>query len=355
MEEVRALGLGDARKRPRRRQSCPGIEALEGRAVPSTFKATDLAKLREAIVAVNYTTGPNTIILQGALSRLAGYTSDPECGQSDDHGQSWQKRDHQHPASRSGERPGFQDQQQQRDHLRHLDDRYRDCAQGGVIDAENTDLTLDKSTITNGAATQAGGGIFAQDGTLNINDCSVVNNLVSGAGNAFGGGIATVNTNVTISGTKVNNNTLSQINNMDPAAGALASGGGFYAQGGTINISHTNLSTNKTSASTSGTTATASGSGFSTVNAVVTVFHSTIENNTLNTIGSQANNVQGSAFSAAGGSLTVTDAVIKGNLPAGNSEFAQVGSPVILQDSTVDGVAMPGKYILGDNGFTPDT
>ncbi len=63
------MGSGDARKRPRRQLSCPGIEALEGRVVLSTFKADNLAKLREAIVAVNFTPGPNTIVLEGRAYR----------------------------------------------------------------------------------------------------------------------------------------------------------------------------------------------------------------------------------------------------------------------------------------------
>ena len=349
------MGLGDASKRPRRRLSCPGIEALEGRAVPATFHAADLAELREAITAVNFTSGPNTIVLQGAAYRdLPGVLQIQNAGNLTILG-SVGKKGSSTQLVGGVNSPVFKINNSNVTISGILMSGSGIVAQGGVIDAENTNLTLEKSTVTNGAATQAGGGIFAQDGTLNINDCSVVNNLASGAGNSFGGGIATVNTNVTITGTRVNNNTLSQINTMNPAAGALASGGGLYAQGGTINISRTNLSNNKTSASTSGTTATASGGGLSTVNAIVTVDHSTIQNNTLNTIGSQVNNVQGSAFSAAGGSFTITNSVITGNLPAGKSEFAQAGFPVILQNSTVDGVAMPGKYTLGDNGFSPDT
>jgi len=349
------LGLGDARKRPRRRLSCPGIEALEGRAVPSTFKADDLAKLREAIVEVNNSPGPNTIILEGRAYRdLPGTLQIQNSGNLTIMGSPGKKgTTTQLVGPVSGPIFKISDSNVTISGISMSGSGID--AQGGVINAENSDLTLEKSTVTNGAATQAGGGIFAQGGTLNISDCSIVNNLASSAGSSFGGGIATVNTNVTISYTRLNNNTLSQINNMDPAAGALASGGGLYAQGGTINIAHTNLSTNKVSASTSGTASTASGGGLSTVNAVVSIDHSNIANNTLNTIASQVNNTPGSALSAAGGSLTITNSKITGNLPTGNSEFAAgAGAPIILQSSTVDGVVMPGKYTVGDNGFTPD-
>jgi hypothetical protein len=351
------LGSGDARKRPRRQLSCPGIEALEGRVVLSTFKADNLAKLREAIVAVNFTPGPNTIFLEGRAYRdLPNTLTIQNAGNLTILGSPGKKgtaTTTQLVGPVNG--PVFKIINSNVTISGILMSGTGITQQGGVIDSENSDLTVEKSTVNDGAAVQAGGGIFAEGGTLNIADSSIVNNLASGANNSFGGGIATVNTNVNISYSKVNNNTLSQINNMDPAAGALASGGGLYAQGGTVNISHTNLSTNRVAADTSGTTATASGGGFATVNATVTVDHSTIENNTLNTIASQVNNTPGSVFSGTGGSVTVTNAVIKGNLPTGNSEFAQAGAPVILQDSTVDDVVLPGKYVLGDNGFTPET
>jgi hypothetical protein len=347
--------VGDARKRPRRQLCCPGIEALEGRAVPSTFKATDLAKLREAIVAVNFTPGPNTIILEGRAYRdLPGSLQIQNAGDLTIEG-SVGKNGTTTQLAGPVSGPVFSITNSNVTITGVSMNGTGIVDQGGVINSVNSDLTLEKSTVANGAARQAGGGIFADGGTLNISDCSIVNNLASGAGNSFGGGIATVNTNVTISYTRVNNNTLSQINNMDPAAGALASGGGFYAQGGTINIAHTNLSNNKVSASTSGAASTASGGGLSAVNANVTVDHSNIANNTLNTIASQVNNTPGSAFSAAGGNLTITNSKITGNLPTGNSEFAAgAGAPIILQNSTVDDVAMPGRYTVTDNGFTPD-
>ncbi len=44
--------------------------------------------------------------------------------------------------------------------------------EGGVIQATNTNLTLRNSSVTNGAASQAGGGIYTQGGTLNLNNVS---------------------------------------------------------------------------------------------------------------------------------------------------------------------------------------
>ncbi len=164
-----------------------------------------------------------------------------------------------------------------------------------------------------------------------------------------------MNTNVTIARSKINNNSLSQINNMNPADGALASGGGIFTEGGTLTITSTNLSNNKISANTSGNTALASGGAVGTNNTIVSVDRSKIEDNTLYTIATQVNTTQGSAFSATGGSLTVTGSIITGNIPFGNSDFSQTGASVVLTSSNVDGIQLPGSYKLGENGFTPDT
>jgi hypothetical protein len=227
--------------------------------------------------------------------------------------------------------------------------------QGGGIYAKDADVTLQKSTVTGTTANQAGGGIFAQGGSLNLDDCAIVNNSATGAGNAAGGGIATVNTNVTITRSRINNNTVMQINNMNPAAGAQSSGGGIAATGGTLTVTRSSVSNNKVSALTSGTSAAAAGGGFATTGATVAVDRSTIANNTLYTIASQVNETPGSAFATVGGTQTITNSTITGNLPSGTSEFAQTGAQVVLQDASVDGVKLSGKHTLHDNGFTPGT
>ena len=69
MEEVR---LGFGKKRGWWRQSRPGIEALEGRAVPATFHAANVAQLQADIAAVSNTSGPNTIDLAPGTYNLTG-------------------------------------------------------------------------------------------------------------------------------------------------------------------------------------------------------------------------------------------------------------------------------------------
>ena len=251
--------MGDVRKRTKRQASSLGVEALEGRVVLSTFKAANINELRADIAAVSNTSGPNTIILEGRA-----YRDIPSALQIENAGNLTIQGSLGNKGTTTQLTGGVNSSIFEIDNSNVtitgiLMSGSGIVTEGGVINSQNSSLTLNKSTVTGGAASQAGGGIFAQGGTLNINDCSVVSNLASGAGTSLGGGIATVNTNVTITGTRVNNNTVSQINNMDPAAGALASGGALYAQGGTVKIFKTNLSNNKVSASTSGTTATSSG------------------------------------------------------------------------------------------------
>ncbi len=56
--------MGLKSKHETRRQNRPVMEALEGRIVLSTFRATTVTELQADIAAVNNTSGPNTIILK---------------------------------------------------------------------------------------------------------------------------------------------------------------------------------------------------------------------------------------------------------------------------------------------------
>ena len=64
--------MGFWKKRVARRQSRPGIEALEGRAVPATFHVANVAQLQADIAAVSNTSGPNTIVLAPGDYDLTG-------------------------------------------------------------------------------------------------------------------------------------------------------------------------------------------------------------------------------------------------------------------------------------------
>jgi hypothetical protein len=344
--------MGFARKRPARRSSHPGIETLEGRAVPAVFHAATIAELRADLATVSNSPGPNTIILQARAYRtLSNELVVQNAGDLTIMGSTSKKGSTQlvgGPNNRVLEIDGGNVTI-----TGVLLSGTGIVNQGGGLNTNNANVTLQRTTVSGTTANEAGGGIFAQGGTLNLDNCAIVNNTASGAQNSVGGGLATVNTNVTISRSRINNNEVSQINNMNPGAGAAASGGGIAALGGTVTITHSSLSNNRVSASTSGTTAMASGGGFGSFGATVTVDRSNIANNSLTTIASQNNLTQGSAFSAVGGSQTITNSTVSGNVPSSKSQFAETGASVVLENATVDGAQMQGKYTLGDNGFSP--
>ena len=56
--------MGLKSKHETRRQNRPVMEALEGRIVLSTFRASTVTELQADIAAVNNTSGPNTILLK---------------------------------------------------------------------------------------------------------------------------------------------------------------------------------------------------------------------------------------------------------------------------------------------------
>src|SRR5262245_24094386 len=64
-----AMGLG--KMRMTLRQARPAIEGLEGRVVPATFHAANVAQLQADIAAINNSPGPNTIILAPRTYNLA--------------------------------------------------------------------------------------------------------------------------------------------------------------------------------------------------------------------------------------------------------------------------------------------
>src|SRR5262249_53833309 len=155
------------------------------------------------------------------------------------------------------------------------------------------------STISGNLARQAGGGIYAQGGTLNVVSSSVAENTADGEANCWGGGIAASNAQVTISHSNINNNAVFGSNVGTPAAPSAA-GGGIYAQGGTLTTTGAAISANTAVAATSGTTAASIGGAVGTSGTVVSINGGTIENNSLSTVASQVATMQGSAFSTVG-------------------------------------------------------
>jgi hypothetical protein len=343
--------MGFGSKRGARRRSRPGLEALEGRAVPATFHAANAAELVADVSAVSKSSGPNTIVLAPGAYNLTGELRVLNASDLTIQGNP------KNPGVVAiiGGFPG---------RVIEVDGGTltlsgltisggNSVAFGGGIYARNAHLTVQNSTVTDNAAGLIGGGIYAQGGTLTVDHSSVTDNAAGGGALGFGGGIAASGANVTVSASSVDSNTAAG-SATDPQAATVDAGGGIYAKGGTLTVSGSRVANNTAFAATSGPSAFSSGGGVATSNTVVTVSQSVVTGNALNAIASRVPTSQGSAFSTVGGSLTITGSTIFDNTPAGKGQFDHPRAAVVLKGSTVDGRKLPGSYTLGDNGFTPN-
>jgi len=342
--------MGFGKKRGARRQSRPGIEALEGRAVPATFHAANVAQLQADLAAVSNTSGPNTIDLAPGTYNLTGELQVQDASDLTIQGNP------KDPGSITlvGGFP-FRVFEIDGGHVTISGVTISGggaVEQGGGIEAQDADLTVEKSTITGNWAKQLGGGIFAQGGTLDVEDCSVAANSAQGGTDCLGGGIAASGAQVTVSNSTIMNNYA--FGGEVGSQAAFATGGGIYAQHGTLTILGSKITGNTVFSTTSGTSATSLGGGVSTSDTIVSITRSAVTNNTLESIASPPGTSQGSAFSTIGGSLTITDCTFSGNGPEGRGEFFHPGVTVVLKGSTVDGRKLPGDFTLNDNGFTSD-
>jgi len=340
--------MGFGKKRGARRRSRPGIEALEGRAVPATFHAANVAQLQADLAAVSNTSGPNTIDLAPGTYDLTGELQVQNAGDLTIQGNP------KDPAAISlvGGYP-FRVLEIDGGHVTISGVTISgggDVEQGGGIEAQDADLTVEKSTITGNWAMQMGGGIFAQGGTLDVEDSSVSGNSAQGGADCLGGGIAASGAQVTVANSTIMNNYA--FNGDVGSQAAFDTGGGIYAQHGTLVIAGSKIKGNTAFSTTSGTSATSLGGGVSTSDTIVSIARSAVTNNNLESIANPPGTSQGSAFSTIGGSLTITDCTFSGNGPEGKGEFYHPGVTVVLKGSTVDGRKLLGEVTLDDNGST---
>ena len=128
------------------------------------------------------------------------------------------------------------------------------------------ETTVSEQTVSLGnTASNLGGGLYVNSGSLNINGSTIQNNTAS----VHGGGMFTLGSNVTIA---ANGTTLSQITGNT----ATLNGGGIYNQSGSLTISGTMIGGTD---STAGNTAGGSGGGIYNSNGAVTLSKMTMANN----------------------------------------------------------------------------
>ncbi len=336
--------MGFGTMRPTRRPIRPGIEGLEGRVVPATYHVTDVAQLQADLAAVNNSSEQNTIVMAPGLYNLSselqihnanlsiiGRNTTKDKGEIDIFG---------------GIGSRMFDIQGGNVSLSGLViSGGGSVTQGGVIYSQNATLTIKNTFISGGVASQAGGGIFLQGGSLDLETSTVTNNGVFGGSNVTGGGgIAGANAAINIAhSTIVHNSVNSAVKG--PTAAANAAGGGIYTEGGTLSLAQTTVADDEATA-TSDTSASAFGAGIASLNTTMTIRGTSIKNDVLTAISPQLNTLQGSAIAANGGSVTLKSASLLGNEPDSHREIYHRGATVVLTNTNVEGKTLRGSRTL---------
>ena len=330
--------MGLKSKHETRRQNRPLMEALEGRIVLSTFRASTVTQLQADIAAVNNTAGPNTIILKPAVYLMTSELQIQNAGNL-----TIRPAKTGSPTSLVGSVI---------DRVLEIDGgsvTLEDLsisgggavAQGAGILARNASLTLKSSKVDNNVSTQSGAGIFTQGGTLTLDNSTVANNRSSNSTSAFGGGIAALGTNVTLTSSSVSENSVYSYDQQ--AMGSVeGSGAGIFEEGGSLTITGSTLSGNTVYAVTTGNNASTSGAAISTIQTPVTVTKSTFQYDALNTVSYGIATTQGSVFATNGGNLTLVNSSMSKNTPGGIRSFFHPGATVTITNLNLDGKKFSG-------------
>ncbi|MGA7501705.1 MAG: hypothetical protein WBX00_33655 [Isosphaeraceae bacterium] len=330
--------MGLKSKHETRRQNRPVMEALEGRIVLSTFRATTVTQLQADVAAVNNTSGPNTILLKPGVYLMTSELQIQNAGNL-----TIRPSSNKSPTSLVGSVV---------DRVLEIDGGSVTLsglsisgggavAQGGGILAQNASLTLKSTSVSSNITSQSGAGIFTQGGTLTLQNSSVENNRSSNSTMAFGGGIVALDTNVTLTNSSVSENSLYAYNQQTLGA-VEASGAGIFAEGGSLTVTGSTLSGNTVYAVTTGTNAATSGAVISTFQTPVTVSKSTFQYDALNTVSYGVASTQGSVFATNGGSLTLVNSTLGKNTPGGMRSFFHPGATVKITNLNLDGHRFSG-------------
>lgn len=322
----------------------PGVDALEGRIVLSTFRASNTAQLVAAIASVNNSNEPNTILLRGGNYFVSHELKIQNAGNlTIKNAQAGAVVNLTGSAiDRVLEINGGNVT------LENLNvSGGAGVDRGGGILAQNAALTLKNVRVFNNVVTEAGGGIFAQGGSLDLQNSSVMNNRASNSVQAMGGGIVVWNTATTITSSLINENSVFAVDTSAHGGPVSGTGGGIYAQGGSLSIRRSTLSSNAVFGVTTGTYGATSGGAISTYMTPVTVSNSNFSFNTLTNVSFGTFAIQGSVFSTAGGSLSVSNSTLLKNTPPGWGAFYQaVGANVTVSNSSIDGRRINGTKTL---------
>ena len=231
--------MGSGLREHARRRSLPAIDTLEGRIVLSTFHANNTAQLAAAIASVNNSTGPNTILLKSGNYMLTKELKIQNAGNL---------------TIKNAQAGGVVNITGSAvDRVLEIDGGNvtlqglnisggSGVDRGGGILAQNVALSLKSVRVFSNVVSEAGGGIFAAGGSLDLQNSTVMNNRVSNSVQAMGGGIVAWNTTTTVSSSMINENSVFAVDTTAQGGSVSGTGGGIYAQGGSLNINRSTLS-----------------------------------------------------------------------------------------------------------------
>jgi predicted outer membrane repeat protein len=276
----------------------PRCEILEGRALLATFHVADVAGLQAAVAAVNNDPSKHATIL------LAPGTYDLT-----NELQIVNARDLTIERDSSG--PVVVDNPTHSDRIFEID--------GG-------DVTIDGLSISGGAVSDNGGGIYASlDTTLTVSNSEISGNSAryNYGGGIYGGGTLTVS-NTTVSGNSSNlgggifgGGTLTVSNTTIFGNSAATAAGGIYGAGGTLTVSNTTIFGNSSPY----------GGGIYGSGGTLTVSYSTGSGNSAS--------YGGGIFGA--GTVTISNSTVSGNSASyGGGIYASYRSVVEITNSTLN-------------------
>ena len=325
-------------KHESRRQNRPAMEALEGRIVLSTYRASTVTELQADVAAVNNTSGPNTIILKPGVYLMTSALKIQNAGNLTIRPSSTSSA-----TSLSGSVI---------DRVLEIDGGSVTLeslsisgggavAQGAGILARNTSLTLRNTRVSDNISTESGAGIYTQGGTLTLKNSTVANNRSSSSTAAFGGGIFAQDTNVTITSSSVSENGLFAYEQQGMGS-VEGSGAGIFAEGGSLTVTGSTLSGNTVYAVTTGNNASTFGGAISTYQTPVLVSKSTFQYDALNTVSYGVATTEGSVFATNGGSLTLVNSAMSKNTPGAMRSFFHPGATVTITNLDLDGHKISG-------------
>jgi CSLREA domain-containing protein len=299
----------------RRRGFVPGLEGLEGRAVPATFTVTTTLdvvnptdgklSLREAISAANARPGPDTIVLPAGVYRIARQMADDTnaAGDFDVNGTTLFRG--------AGAGKTVIDGQQI--------DRVFDVLGSAP---HSIQVTFQGLTVRNGLAdASGGGGIRVGNADLLVQDCAITGNETSGHGGGISNFARPGSGNVKISRSVVIRNVAAE------GGGGVSVTADSQGHGSVLNVGGSTIRLNRATDQDSG----AGGGGL--LATVVKLTNSTVSDNRA--VG------QGGGLLA--GTATLTGSTVSGN-------WAQIGGGLRADTATLTGSTVSGNRVTGSGG-----